>query len=312
MGTVSADTSRPGQSQVDRPKGPPSSWKRVRYFSAAIVLLLAAALLPILHNNYRFTRQSRADFKRELDRRCELAIDRLDSQAIYLSYYESNSALLYMICDMAELSGDDRLHYILRKYLESHPDEFWNRVVFSRHPIDFSTELKSFSAQKVALLPKDFRWFYYAVGGDAKFVPQPEMDRLFSPTANRARTLTHQLFVLCLLRERLPDKPDLQPLIDTLCERIAREATYDFRVTDMYIQRVAFLLGAGRDDLVKPRWIEKIMDKQREDGGWHWHWSVNPFASEESSSNHTSVQAAWALCMIKYRFPEWIDRNYPE
>ena len=99
-------------------------------------------------------------------------------------------------------------------------------------------------------------------------------------------------------------------------ERIAAEAAFDFRVTDLYLQRIAFLLAAGRPDLVKPRWVERALAAQQSDGGWYytWHgWAPTPYRysiSDEHSIAHATAQGMWVACMLRYRYPDWIDKNY--
>ena len=100
-----------------------------------------------------------------------------------------------------------------------------------------------------------------------------------------------------------------------LCERIAAETALDCRVSDMFYQRVAFLLMSGREDLIKPRWVELIIKFQQADGGWGFGYRpllVESVCGEQLSSEHASVQAAWVLCQLKYRYPEWIDRHYSD
>jgi hypothetical protein len=128
---------------------------------------------------------------------------------------------------------------------------------------------------------------------------------------------THQLLSLILYRDRGHHSPDINHLIDHLCEGVAREEEWDIRVTDLYVQRVAFLLAAGRPDLVKRRWVERILADQKPDGGWvpSWYgWGPDLFKFQFSTDEtlpHTSIQGVWALYMIKYRYPGWIEQNYP-
>ena len=104
--------------------------------------------------------------------------------------------------------------------------------------------------------------------------------------------------------------------MQTIEERIAREAAVDFRVTDLYLQRLAFLVAAGRPDLVRPRWVERAFAAQQSDGGWlqDWHgWSRTPYRyslAEESPTAHATAEGMWLACMLKYRYPDWIEQNY--
>ena len=105
-------------------------------------------------------------------------------------------------------------------------------------------------------------------------MPQSDQDRSDRPSPGKDRrgSLTHQLFAIYLARERGNAPADAERLIDTLCERIADEAAIDFRVTDIYLQRVAFALAAGRPDLVKRRWVRRLLQSQQPDGGWKRSW----------------------------------------
>jgi hypothetical protein len=124
----------------------------------------------------------------------------------------------------------------------------------------------------------------------------------------------HQLLALVIYRDFNGGSPDLDRTMSHLSEKIARDAHYDFRVSDSYVQRTAFVLAAGRPDLIRDRWVERILDYQTSDGTWKycWYgWCRGIFEFEMSSySVHPTVQAAWALCMLKYRYPEWINEHY--
>jgi hypothetical protein len=34
------------------------------------------------------------------------------------------------------------------------------------------------------------------------------------------------------------------------------------------------------------------------------------FSADDPDPSHATVQAAWALTLLKHRFPQWIERNY--
>jgi hypothetical protein len=85
------------------------------------------------------------------------------------------------------------------------------------------------------------------------------------PTLFTARD--HQLFALYLSRKFKGNTPELDRIMIRVENRIAAEAAFDFRVTDLYLQRIAFLLAAGRPDLVKPRWVERALTAQQSDRG---------------------------------------------
>lgn len=141
---------------------------------------------------------------------------------------------------------------------------------------------------------------------------------MFDPERHISGSLTHQLFALKIYRDFQGATGELDRLIDHVCERIAREALVDFRVSDLYLQRVSFLLAAGRPDLVKKRWVERILANQRDDGGWTYPWyywgpALFQFHTDiPRPTAHPTIQGLWTLYQIRYRYPDWITANYPE
>jgi hypothetical protein len=81
------------------------------------------------------------------------------------------------------------------------------------------------------------------------------------------------------------------------------------------MQRMAFVLAAGRPDLIRRRWVERAIAKQHADGGWisSWYgWGPGLFVfrlSPKVPNSHTTVQGVWTLYMLKYRYPEWLRRH---
>jgi hypothetical protein len=80
---------------------------------------------------------------------------------------------------------------------------------------------------------------------------------------------------------------------------------------------MAFVLAAGRPDLIRRRWVERAIASQHADGGWiaSWYgWGPGLFAFSHRPmvpNSHTTVQGVWALSMLKYRYPDWLRRVAP-
>ena len=107
--------------------------------------------------------------------------------------------------------------------------------------------------------------------------------------------------------------PELDQTMNYLSEKIARDAHFDFRVSDSYIQRTTFVLAAGHPDLVRRRWVERILENQNADGSWSycWYgWCRGIFEFNIYNPGHATVQGAWALTMLKYRYPQWVEEHY--
>ena len=162
------------------------------------------------------------------------------------------------------------------------------------------------------------RWIAFALAPKEYPLSEEDNASFVSPTRHHRVDLTHQLLALLILRDRGQVNDNHDELIDTLCDRIASECAWDFRVTDLYLQRVAFLLAAERDDLIKRRWVERILANQQPNGGFLKSWyGLGPGRFEvrfgkAATTRHATVQGVWILVMLKNRFPGWMDTNFPK
>jgi hypothetical protein len=274
-----------------------------------VLLLVAFGLLcAFANNNLAWWPTSRQTFLERLDRAAWLGRDWM-----LTSPEGGNTALLYMIADMAALSGDQRLGHIIATFLADPripPDDVWRRVV------DPAANVRAPSPQQLDGLQDYQRWILYAVAGPDVRITESERANMFAPDRFMWGSRTHQLFSLILYRSRAEHSARVNDLVNHLCEKIAMEAQWDVRVTDLYLQRIAFILAAGRPDLIKRRWVERAIASQTASGGWmsSWYgWGPGLFAfstSAEAPNSHTTVQGAWILYMLKYRYPDWIELNY--
>ena len=292
---------------------------------AMSVAVMAAFLFgfAVLNNNVSIRRPMRAEFVGNLDQ----TLDR--STRWTLRQYQpsasepgsptpegrsliSNAATAHMIVDCASLSDEPRMRAIGSSFVDA-----WklDAGVFGRM-VDPKLPTIPPSAEQLQSLEEYQRWALYAAApNDVPLSPQ-ELADMFSPDKNRTGKATHQLLALYFYRKSKGSTADLDRLMQRIEERIAWEAAVDFRVTDLYLQRIAFLLAAGRPDLIRPRWVERAFDAQQIDGGWlqDWHgWSRTPYVfslANREPTAHATAQGMWIACMLKYRYPEWIDRNY--
>ena len=219
-----------------------------------------------------------------------------------------------MVADMADLSADPRLRKVVANFLADPlvpSDYFWRRM------LDSSAKVRRPTRPQLDSLPEHQRWFVYAIAPHEVELTDAERTAMFDRDRFVWGSRTHQLFALILYRARVDNSPAVTALINHLCEKIAFEEYWDIRVTDLYLQRMAFILAAGRSDLIKRRWVERAIASQEKDGGWvySWHgWGPRLFAfsfRRAIPNSHTTIQGVWVLYMLKYRYPEWIQRNYP-
>jgi hypothetical protein len=288
--------------------------------SLAVVGLLALAV-AVVNNNVSLSALSRVDFANSLDRSLGASADWTANQfssnasgeliATDLGMeFVTNPALLHMLVDSSTISGDLRLRDLTSKIVAAYRQGQPGLIAKLVDPtIDGSPRSR-------AELEEYQRWFLYGLSPAASPLSAAELADMFSTDKFRMYDATHQLFALYLYRKFNGDTPELSRLMGRLEGRIAAEAALDFRVSDLYQQRIAFLLAAGRPDFVKPRWVERALAAQQSDGGWlySWHgWGPHMFGytfADAHSLAHPTAQGMWLTNMLKYRYPDWIEKNY--
>jgi hypothetical protein len=302
---------------------------RTGFFSRLLRISLVVLAFPVLaivfsvlNNNFSFPRLSRADFVKSLDRSLTASTNWATDQFISIGNsgdvtathegveLRSNSALAHMVTDCAAMSSDPRLQQlaILMKPRENPP--LWAKMV------DPTLVVHPVSGSESADLEEYQRWILHGLSPSDEPLSAVELADMFSPDKFRTGRATHQLLALYLYRKFNGSTPELERIMDRIENRIAAEAAFDFRVTDLYLQRIAFLLAAGRPDLVKPRWVERALTAQQSDGGWYYNWygwGPHPFTytfSDDQSVAHSTAQGIWLTHMLKYRYPQWIDKHY--
>jgi len=278
---------------------------RLRHFIqwlAALVVGIAA--LAVLNNNVTIGKPSREVFLRRLKQ-----VSAAATECVLANETEGNFYLLYMLRDCSKMTADPRVAQLVARSAVFRSDPYFELLVHPDAPFIQPPE------RYLRQLSPYLLWTLYAISRKQFALSTVERANMFAPGKYRTGKATHQLISLILYREYNGATPELDTLIRRLSERVAQEAALDFRVTDLYLQRIAFLLAAGQPDLVKPRWVERALDAQQSNGGWHynWHgWSPTPylFQFDEGPSSHATVQGLWLIDMLQYRYPEWVSANY--
>ncbi len=127
------------------------------------------------------------------------------------------------------------------------------------------------------------------------------------------RCVTHQMMGLRFIQRFNCDySGQVDDLLASLQQTVVTELTWDFRVTDAYIQRVTMLVDTGARERVKPVWIRRILDEQNPDGSWDdFHpvlplpggrylslTSQLPVVKPVKPSFHATAQALWLMSML--------------
>lgn len=155
-------------------------------------------------------------------------------------------------------------------------------------------------------------WGIYARYPDLVETDPDDFRRLLSESLGNSYgyVQTHRILVFRLFRalhSDFADRFDMPALERRAFARMVREMLFDFRVYDLYFERLVFLLDTGKAPPFIHRWIERVLADQREDGGW----SLKPsFACElrrfvfmscdrGESHHHSTFLAVSAL--VRYR-----------
>jgi hypothetical protein len=116
-------------------------------------------------------------------------------------------------------------------------------------------------------------WFLYALYPHLTKLGSPYEEQFSGGTVKvwYGYGLTHRIYAYRILEAKHPQHARLLG-IDRMRER-AEAALYgemwlDIFLSDLYFERVAFYLEQPSAGPVNPRWIERIIRDQNEDGGW--------------------------------------------
>ena len=215
-----------------------------------------------------------------------------------------NIALLKMLQECNEMHEDPDHEAIVSAFLTKPTrPRCWRALLEPDWRVDADELHKTMQQENI-----DNKWILYAIAAE-KAKMTPEEIGLFDPDRWKSRQLTHQLWAIIHLRERESNAGNYDSLIEHLCQRITNDLWDDMAVEDIYIQKVAFVMRAGHQEMINRRWIERIIENQNPDGGWDDRWMYffrsipKPALRPSAGSNqHATVQALWLLYQIKYRY----------
>ena len=171
------------------------------------------------------------------------------------------------------------------------------------------------SSQLNAIIRKsriDVKWMLYALDPEMGELTEEELAGMWDGDRWVDRILTHQLWAFIHLPASGDPEGKREEMIEHLSRRIAGQLPYDVAVVDIYVQKIAFVMLAGYPELISVRWVERVLENQREDGGWNDRWlgfvgsRKKPYVDFKipASDQHATIQGLWLLHMVKYKYPE--------
>jgi hypothetical protein len=216
-----------------------------------------------------------------------------------------NAALLRMLDECSRLNKDSQIEEIVNTFMLTplSPD-CWKALIDPNRPVNSRELNETFKDASI-----DNKWVLCVISKENLDTSLEKLG-LFDGSRWKKRLLTHQLWALTHLRERMKNDSKIDRLVNHLTDRLKKELTFDTAVVDIYIQKIAFTLRAGFPEKIRRRWIERVIADQSKDGGWNdqWFWYQSgrrPVLKSLPSNQHTTIQAYWLLCQVKYEYPDY-------
>lgn len=165
----------------------------------------------------------------------------------------------------------------------------------------------------------DYQVFsFYSYSCDEELEKEPLIQQQLEPRFCslhylHPRCITHQLMGLRFMqRYQCGHENKVSETISALQEKVISELTWDFRVTDSYIQRILMLHDTGASARIKPLWIKNILTAQNGDGSWDDLYPLITLPGgkvialtskavkiqQPRASFHATAQALWLLSLL--------------
>ncbi len=227
-----------------------------------------------------------------------------------------NPALWWMLKEATDINDNKKLADIFQQYkteyLDANPTNIWTPY-FRKFYRPLVPEISTFNRYSPYQT-----FFIYALSCNKALAQEPIIqDQLHANFCSMhylsPRCVTHQLMAVHLMQERYcGDNQQLETLANALQSIIVDELTYDFRVTDAYLQRVLMLAQSENFAAIKPVWIQRILAAQNDDGGWDdaypvlslsdtkvigWS-STLPGLISTKSNFHATAQGIWLMALL--------------
>lgn len=243
--------------------------KKLLFVSGLLVTgVLVLYLLGVYQNNRDVSYPQRDQLQQHYDLSISWLVNHED---VILN--QANPMLWWMLHEAYKLSNDARIAILLQKYMQRN-----SRIVQSVWaPLFDYPGRRSMGGYAVEGLPYYNQHFIYALNcsqdiADDIAIVEQQNDAGFCHQARyfyRPACITHQLMgINFLYTNKCGLLPDIDEVIQSLQQDIVTQLSWDFRVVDVYLQRVMMLLITGAESSVKPVWIERVLEQQLPDGGW--------------------------------------------
>jgi len=187
---------------------------------------------------------------------------------------DNNPILWWMIGESAKATGDHRLQALYATFR-------------ARNDIENATSIwqtffdparywgANFPRESFAMYADYQQYFLFGLTCGKQLAAEPIVDAQHSPGfcwhahPFSPACMTHQLMGYRFLQRTGCDRVDsLDKKIAALQSTIEKQLTWDPRVVDVYLQRILMLVDSDAASRVKPRWVERTLAAQLDDGSW--------------------------------------------
>lgn len=287
----------------------------VRKGIAAIVIVAAvivAAYAALIWNNNRAVSPPT---RSELDTHWESSVQWLLGHREQV-LRDQNPILWWMIAESARLSGDERLRALFAEY-QANIDPLWIWSVFFE-PERFRNAM--LTPEVYGRFADYQQYFLFSLSCNRQMALDPAIaaqqetsfcwrKHPFSPAC-----ATHQMMGFRFAqRVSCTEIDGVEPKMEILQRRIAAQLKWDPRVVDVYIQRVLMLEDSGAGARVRPRWLQRVLEAQLEDGSWSALQPLLPLGGnryfgfgarffgvgELKGDLHATAQGLWLLSLLR-------------
>ena len=276
----------------------------------------------VIHNNFGDDNVTKEEIQASFNQ--AVAWIKINREQIQSSH---NPIIWWMVGEAAKTSKNPELNDIFSEYKKNNTDKYRSSVwayFFFKSPspliINDST---------LFTLPDYNLYFIYGFSCNSDLAKlevikeQNEISFCWKNYPLSQACFTHQQMgfrflerISCHKVEQLSEK------IESLSENIKFQSIFDFRLVDVYIQRVLVQVESGKQHKVNMRWVKRIIANQGDDGGWgdfqtlfkiqgnkYISFSSKGFSVGTPRSNfHATTQGLWLMALLLNQDNEGMQR----
>lgn len=180
--------------------------------------------------------------------------------------------LWWFIQRSSELSDDHRLKELSQRYIsifrEKYPTSVW------MHLVDPPSYMPLYP-ESVSHIPDYQQFFLYGSSCYQRLMQTPPIQRQLNTNFCSKQLhyggncASNQWLGVYMIKDNecLPEV-QTEVLERYLLNRIKMQLTWDPRVVRVYIRRLTMLLLSGNSENIETAWVQRVLDRQRPDGGW--------------------------------------------